>query len=428
MPTEYRWARFGNSVVGYYGFSNVNGWGAVVTDNQMNRWQRAKAKYHAFRAWRRAGGTLNLEGATVAFIIGFLHIIVSVLVGLGLPTLTEADRHPWYWLGTASTALLALSLVSGREKQRESAKQEVVRTYEASQQEIQKQQEGLISLLRTMPPAGALATFIDSYRLTRYTFRQLCADNQTPDTDRLNELETEIRVVLKTLSSFFARYQHKPIATTCSANLALFIPIADIQGYPEVKKRVLETLRYVEDKDDPLHALDGVLYVNPDLSSHSEVNAQLPDSRDPGCRPISLPIPSNDTTNGRYSKFIPVAPRAFKWGYYFVADVKTLCDEETVKTWNVRRDVANELVEYFGSRTEDRIGTILSERLVLDFESEKKEDHIHIGVLNIHTAGPAGIDEAMVLTYIDQARPMFELLKDMLRERTKLQQSVGRKL
>ena len=125
---------------------------------------------------------------------------------------------------------------------------------------------------------------------------------------------------------------------------------------------------------------------------------------------MPIPIKDSDPESHR-SRYLPVAPKAFKEDRIYYPDTKVLLSQVEKDSWEILPEVRDELAEYFRTEGSKRIGSILSMRLKTERANGKSTTW---GVINIHSNLNNGMDQGMIHSYIHIARPIFELIKDLL--------------
>lgn len=284
---------------------------------------------------------------------------------------------------------------------------------------VSQNQHDLTRLLNTMPPAYAMDVFTESYMDALRLRRSIPSD--PPDTifelkRHLSDLTKGVHICLDALARLYVQYEHKPLATACFAHWLQFWSMDDFKDDPEMMQRVLDHLDFVDNPDDPLYGLAGVLHVDPEMTAEVNQERKAEPQNDSNAKELFLPVPAHRPSDDGTSRkrFLPVGPLAFDEGAINYSNVKEQITESTMRQWNVSPEVVDKVLQYF--HEEQAIGSIIGYRLVYkDLTSEKPEDGFPLGVLVIFTKTADSKDgDGVISSYFTLCRPLLELQKDLI--------------
>lgn len=400
----------------------------------MGYWLAVTAPVHAWH-WISVPAnrqhTLDYSGEGAVFAVAILGTLSTIAMAnaigrYGFELQTEIALQAWGVVLGLIVASIGFQVL--REQALQQRMEQAERESKQAQDDLAEKQKDLIKLLKTMPPAHALSTFTESYRSTLFQWRY----RPTPDQDSSREdkdlaiafLEKNIRASLNAIAQLFLHYEHKPLDTKCSAHLAEYIDISDIEEDKALEARVIEGIRFVDDLRDPFRGLHGVLHVNPKLSSFAEPQLSAIRAGDPDPKlteEMFLPVPDCDDEpeDSTRSRALPIGPRAFRFGAAVYEDVNNQITREASKNWNTTQKVIQEVLEYVDGSEHGRIGSAAAYRLLWEVQSSEGEpldasQFPKLGVLTIFTESPADMDGSVVSAYWDLVRPILELQKEML--------------
>lgn len=284
--------------------------------------------------------------------------------------------------------------------------------------ELNQSQQDLSQLLKTMPPPHALSSFTESFNFVLQLWRSRAPEPKTVAEAKatLQQYEEWVRICLNAIARLFLQYEHKPITSKCSAHFAQYFPMEDLNADPDLLRRALEGLRFVDYPKKPMNGLDGVLCINPAFSAFSEPKNQTSRNPDPQLKEeFFLPIPEDDGDVGGRSRFLPIAPQALKHGLVSIPDVAEGITKEAAENWNVTTNVMEDVLAYFRGGEHGRMGSVVGYRLIWDDSDPEAPDPaevgIKLGVLTLFTETRNSKDGAVLTSFFDLVRPIVEMTK-----------------
>ncbi len=295
---------------------------------------------------------------------------------------------------------------------------------EDAKQSYLKSQKDLADIIRLMPPAHTMRQFGLTYSSLHNQARLFAVGAlKKPDALDPEKISSLIRQGLDALCWLMQRYQPSANDSPVSANLMRFHRITAVQKTPALKAFVEDHLRFVPVPSDKLQNLAGVLTLE---QAHSaSTRTPKPDDVDDRISPLALPIAdvslyAHDPANA-IEYFIPVAPRGFAAGYQYHPDINVLTQSDYYQNSYFSPVVRDELIAYFVEKTtEQQIQSIVSIGLGKRFIDQGAG--IPWGVINIQSPETNTMTEDSMASYIDIARPVFEVIKDLLLLHSELNQ------
>lgn len=348
-------------------------------------------------AFTRKGPSFTLGGW--AAVIALLGLIITLLTRHAIAEFEQGN----FALPTKYALLcICLVLMIGLREYylKEMAKE--------SEERYDQKFEELVDILEHYPPISAFRAFSTAYKTEVRTYR---LQNGVKSATNREDTEKRIRYCLEALLQLFREYKYRDDTAIYSANIMTFISRRTYEAKPELKIKISKEIRFIDDRNNPLKDLSGVLWLEKSLSATTKPGEEL--QIDKELNEIILPVADGTKEpKGPRSRFIPVAPLAMKENIMYVDDTQRLTKKEKTDEWEVLPTLKDELVDYFSNESSKRIGSILSIRL--DYPVSAKED-TPMGVLNIHSNLPnTRLDRGHVESFISISRPMLERIKELI--------------
>lgn len=313
-----------------------------------------------------------------------------------------------------SVLIITLLLVSGINYFQHVIGSEKQDTLNGLIKSVSRNQDDLTKLLATMPPPHAMETFILSYSETLDLKRNLGSyipEDAEGLEQRLKYLKTGVLMCLHGLARLYVQYEHKPRSTTCYAHWLEYRGMADLDADDGLKQAVRDKIQFVENKDDPLYGLAGVLHVNPEMTVQVG-RTQAEPKADENVTEMYLPFPEVRKSDAASTKtrFLPVAPLAFHLGQVDYNNVSQQITKDSLRNeWNISSEVMDEVLEFFGTR--GSVGSVVGYKLSLNIEGDTE----HLGVLVVFSKSEDSKDgKAAIDAYLNLCRPLIELKKEFI--------------
>ena len=276
--------------------------------------------------------------------------------------------------------------------------------------ELKADQKAVVNALNTMPPVHAMETFVDAYTQV-LADKRIVSDSGAPETEEqikehIKALKSCVTGCLEAYANLYVQFEYKRRSGECHVHWLPHSYIEEVNAYPDFQARVLSKIQFVDNPDNPLLDIDGVLHVDPAFTvvvDNKPGNASKVDS---GVEEMYLPMNSdrsNDTGNGRC---FPVAPMALKnEDMVWIPNAEKHITHEYLRSWDINMQVLNDLYDYF--RTKQPVGSVIANPLVYG--------DTKLGVVVIFTQNSDSKDgRAVVDSYLTLCRPLFEMQKDIV--------------